>query len=144
VIAFVATTLKRCVRAAKPDGFCGSIPRIGDTKMPSLPQVEVGTSSLWRHLLPTSSNGGVDGRPRPGLTGLRVLVVEDQWHVANALKSLLEAEAVQWTGVAGSTAPRTFAVTLHADWARSSVAFAGLSHVTLKFEASAATVFTCM
>jgi DNA-binding response OmpR family regulator len=54
--------------------------------------------------LPTSSNGGVDGRPRPDLRGRRVLVVEDQWHVANALKSLLEVEGVETIGPAPTTA----------------------------------------
>ena len=44
---------------------------------------------------------------KPGdLRGVRVLVVEDQWHVANALRSLLEVEGMQVSGPAGKTAAR--------------------------------------
>jgi DNA-binding response OmpR family regulator len=35
---------------------------------------------------------------------MRVLVVEDQWHVANALRSLLEVEGMEVSGPAGNTA----------------------------------------
>jgi CheY-like chemotaxis protein len=35
---------------------------------------------------------------------VRVLVVEDQWHVAHALKSLLEAEGMKVTGPASTAA----------------------------------------
>jgi DNA-binding response OmpR family regulator len=38
------------------------------------------------------------------LTGVRVLVVEDQWHVASALKSLLETEGMAVSGPAATTA----------------------------------------
>ncbi|HWE19022.1 MAG TPA: response regulator [Hyphomicrobiaceae bacterium] len=42
---------------------------------------------------------------KPGdLQGVRVLVVEDQWHVANALRSLLEVEGMEVSGPAGKTA----------------------------------------
>jgi DNA-binding response OmpR family regulator len=42
---------------------------------------------------------------KPGdLRGVRVLVVEDQWHVANALRSLLAAEGMEVSGPAGKTA----------------------------------------
>jgi DNA-binding response OmpR family regulator len=42
---------------------------------------------------------------RPGdLRGIRVLVVEDQWHVANALRSLLEVEGMEVSGPAGRIA----------------------------------------
>ena len=42
---------------------------------------------------------------KPGdLRGVRVLVVEDQWHVANALRSLLEVEGMEVSGPAGKTA----------------------------------------
>ena len=42
---------------------------------------------------------------KPGdLRGVRVLVVEDQWHVANALRSLLEVEGMQVSGPTGKTA----------------------------------------
>lgn len=37
-----------------------------------------------------------------GLRGLRVLVVEDSWHVANALKSLLEELGIDVVGPAAS------------------------------------------
>jgi CheY-like chemotaxis protein len=37
------------------------------------------------------------------LKGARVLVVEDHWFVANALKSLLEAEGAEVTGPASTT-----------------------------------------
>jgi DNA-binding response OmpR family regulator len=35
---------------------------------------------------------------------VRVLVVEDQWYVANALKALLEAEGMEVSGSAATTA----------------------------------------
>ncbi len=42
---------------------------------------------------------------KPGdLRGVRVLVVEDQWHVANALRSLLELEGMEVSGPAGKAA----------------------------------------
>jgi DNA-binding response OmpR family regulator len=42
---------------------------------------------------------------KPGnLRGVRILVVEDQWHVASALRSLLEAEGMEVSGPAGKTA----------------------------------------
>jgi DNA-binding response OmpR family regulator len=42
---------------------------------------------------------------KPGdLRGTRVLVVEDQWHVANALRSLLEVEGMEVSGPAGRIA----------------------------------------
>ena len=42
--------------------------------------------------------------PYPVLRGVRVLVVEDQWHVALALKSLLDAEGMEVSGPAANTA----------------------------------------
>lgn len=42
--------------------------------------------------------------PCSHLKGARVLVVEDHWHVANALKSLLEAEGMEVNGPAATTA----------------------------------------
>jgi DNA-binding response OmpR family regulator len=42
--------------------------------------------------------------PFPDLRGVRVLVVEDQWHVATALKSFLDAEGMEVSGPAASTA----------------------------------------
>lgn len=39
---------------------------------------------------------------KPGdLRGVRVLIVEDQWHIATALKSLLELEAMDVCGPVG-------------------------------------------
>ena len=38
------------------------------------------------------------------LQGVRVLVVEDQWHIANALKSLLQAEGMEVNGPASTIA----------------------------------------
>ena len=54
--------------------------------------------------MPTSINGGVDKPSRADLRGVRVLVVEDHWHVANALKSFLEAEGMKVSGPAATTA----------------------------------------
>jgi DNA-binding response OmpR family regulator len=54
--------------------------------------------------LATPDNEGVNGRPRPEFAGVRVLVVEDQWLVANALKLLLEAEGMAVSGPAATTA----------------------------------------
>jgi DNA-binding response OmpR family regulator len=42
--------------------------------------------------------------PCSDLEGVRVLVVEDHWHVANALKVLLEAEGAEVSGPASTTA----------------------------------------
>jgi DNA-binding response OmpR family regulator len=42
--------------------------------------------------------------PCTDLKGARVLVVEDHWPVANALKSLLEAEGAEVSGPASTTA----------------------------------------
>ena len=45
------------------------------------------------------------GTRKPGdLRGVRVLVVEDQWHVATALRSLLEVEGMEVSGPAGKAA----------------------------------------
>ena len=52
----------------------------------------------------TSNNGVGGGQPRADLRDVRVLVVEDQWHVAKALKSLLEAEGMEVSGPASTTA----------------------------------------
>ncbi len=42
---------------------------------------------------------------KPGdLRGVRVLIVEDQWHIATALKSLLELEAMEVCGPVGRIA----------------------------------------
>ena len=54
--------------------------------------------------MPISNKGGVDKRPRADLKGVRVLVVEDHWHVANALKLLFEAEGMEVSGPAASSA----------------------------------------
>ena len=54
--------------------------------------------------MPTSNAGGADEPSRPDLRGVRVLVVEDHWHVALALKSLLEAEGMEVIGPAATTA----------------------------------------
>ena len=41
---------------------------------------------------------------KPGdLRGVRVLVVEDQWNVANAMRALLELEGMKVSGPAGKT-----------------------------------------
>ena len=40
---------------------------------------------------------------RADLRGVRVLVVEDHWHVANALRSLLETEGMEVSGPAATT-----------------------------------------
>jgi len=53
--------------------------------------------------LATSNTGGVGEPPRADLKGVRVLVVEDQWYVANALKSLLEADGAQVSGPVSTT-----------------------------------------
>jgi DNA-binding response OmpR family regulator len=53
---------------------------------------------------------GADKLPCSDLRGVRVLVVEDQWHVANALKLLFEAEGMVVSGpVATTTAARRLA-----------------------------------
>jgi DNA-binding response OmpR family regulator len=54
--------------------------------------------------LPTLNPRGVGEPPRADLSGACVLVVEDQWHVASALKSLLEAEGMEVSGPAATTA----------------------------------------
>jgi DNA-binding response OmpR family regulator len=54
--------------------------------------------------LPTSSHRGVERQPRTDLRGVRVLIVEDHWNVAIALKSVLEAEGMEVSGPAGTMA----------------------------------------
>ena len=54
--------------------------------------------------MPTLNAGGVDEPSRVDLRGVRVLVVEDQWYVAIALKSLLEVEGMEARGPAATTA----------------------------------------
>ena len=49
--------------------------------------------------MPSASGAG-----HTELNGVRILVVEDHWHVANALKSLFEAEGMGVSGPAGTTA----------------------------------------
>jgi CheY-like chemotaxis protein len=44
------------------------------------------------------------GADRTELKGVRVLVVEDHWHIANALRSLLVAEGLEVSGPAGTAA----------------------------------------
>ena len=53
--------------------------------------------------MPTSA-GEADKPPRPNLNGVRVLVVEDHWPVANALKLFLETEGMEVSGPAATTA----------------------------------------
>ena len=52
--------------------------------------------------MPTSNIGGADKLSRADLRGVRVLVVEDHWHVANALRLLLETEGMEVSGPAAS------------------------------------------
>lgn len=59
---------------------------------------------LMEASLPTSIAGGGDQTPCADLKGVRVLVVEDQWHVANALKLLLEIEGMVVDGPASTAA----------------------------------------
>jgi len=54
--------------------------------------------------LPTSDNGGVAKQSRADLRGVRVLVVEDHWQIANALKLFLEAEGMKVSGPAATPA----------------------------------------
>jgi DNA-binding response OmpR family regulator len=54
--------------------------------------------------LPTSKTGGADKPSRADLRGVRVLVVEDHWHVANALRSFLETEGMKVSGPVATTA----------------------------------------
>lgn len=52
----------------------------------------------------TSTVLGTNKLPCSDLRGVRILVVEDHWHIANALKMLFEAEGMQVSGPA-STVP---------------------------------------
>ena len=54
--------------------------------------------------MPTSKTGGADKPSRADLKGVRVLVVEDHWHVANALRSFLETEGMKVSGPVATTA----------------------------------------
>ena|SRR5215510_4017914 len=53
--------------------------------------------------MPTNA-GEANESSRTDLTGARVLIAEDQWHLANALKSLLEAEGMKVSGPASTMA----------------------------------------
>ena len=52
--------------------------------------------------MPSSNTGGADKPPRTGLRGVHVLVVEDHWHVANALRLVLETEGMEVIGPAAT------------------------------------------
>ena len=54
--------------------------------------------------MPTSNAGGADEPSGANLRGVRVLVVEDHWHVGIALKSVLELEGMEVVGPAATTA----------------------------------------
>ena len=58
----------------------------------------------------TSSNAGDSDRASDDLTGLRILLVEDSWHVGQAMKTLLELVGAQVAGPAatGADAERLF------------------------------------
>ena len=53
--------------------------------------------------MPTADNVGVDERERGDLKDVRVLVVEDHWQVANALKLFLETEGMIVIGPVATT-----------------------------------------
>jgi len=59
--------------------------------------------ALREYPLPTSGIGGAGKPSHADLRGVRVLVVEDHWLVANALKSFLEAEGMKVSGPAATT-----------------------------------------
>jgi CheY-like chemotaxis protein len=51
-----------------------------------------------------TSGATSDSQPRADLKGVRVLVVEDHWQVANALKSFLEVKGMKVSGPVATTA----------------------------------------
>ena len=53
--------------------------------------------------MPTPNIGGADKPSRADLRGVHVLVVEDHWHVANAMRSVLETEGVEVSGPSATT-----------------------------------------
>lgn len=75
--------------------------RIGDAEACTIPQVR-GAFSM-ENTLPMSG-GEADKPPRSSLRGVRVLVVEDHWHVANSLKLFLETEGMEVSGPAATAA----------------------------------------
>src|SRR6476469_6155406 len=95
---------ERNTEAHLGEGSNFSIPPIGDAEIRPFPQVSFGISFSRRHPLPTSSNGGVERRPGADLRGAHVLVVEDHWPVANALRLFLESEGMEVSGPAATTA----------------------------------------
>src|SRR5262245_10566189 len=79
------------------------------SKNSTLPQLEIRKPFLRRHPLPTSS-----GSPSSAdLRGVSVLVVEDHWHVAEALRSFLEAQGMKVSGPAATTADAQRLATEH-------------------------------
>jgi DNA-binding response OmpR family regulator len=50
----------------------------------------------------TPNIGGADKPSRADLRGVRVLIVEDNWHVAHALRLLLETEGMEVSGTAAT------------------------------------------
>src|SRR5262249_12581937 len=73
--------------------------------MRRLPQVSLRTSrSPLRYSFGSLKQWGANKCPPSELRGIRVLVVEDQWHVANALKLLLGAEGMETVGPAPTVA----------------------------------------
>ena len=53
--------------------------------------------------MPTSNIGGADKPLRADLRGVRILVAEDHWHVANALRLVLETEGMEVSGPTATT-----------------------------------------
>jgi DNA-binding response OmpR family regulator len=64
------------------------------------PKLHAGASLFKEPSMPASTDDGGNKTSFPNLRGVRVLVVEDQWHVAHALKSLLDAEGMEVCGLA--------------------------------------------
>jgi DNA-binding response OmpR family regulator len=54
--------------------------------------------------LPLSTAGKKSKPPRSDLKGVQILIVEDNWHLANSLKSRLETEGIQVSGPAATMA----------------------------------------
>jgi DNA-binding NtrC family response regulator len=67
------------------------------------PQIEAGGKPLATPMTLSSAHGPLEAAA-PDLNGVRVLVVEDCWHVGSAVKSLLQACGADVAGPVATTA----------------------------------------
>jgi CheY-like chemotaxis protein len=78
-------------------------PETGVREVARFPILRWRFGSLGEILLPTPNAGGAEKPSCSELKGVQVLVVEDNWHVANSLKLFLETNGMEVSGPAATT-----------------------------------------